>query len=99
MVKGYQDNLSELKSRLLEGSTIRTEVSVKHVDLVVSRVLNEVEEIGMAFISRSNLLANRTFSGRYPDDTIAASLRPRLSIQPRQNLPTHDSPEYLEVHM
>ncbi|EIN12230.1 hypothetical protein PUNSTDRAFT_130499 [Punctularia strigosozonata HHB-11173 SS5] len=47
MVKEYQAKFAELKSQLLEGSTIRTAIAIANVDLVVHRVLNTVEEIAV----------------------------------------------------
>ncbi|EIN12241.1 hypothetical protein PUNSTDRAFT_130507 [Punctularia strigosozonata HHB-11173 SS5] len=45
MVKEYRAKFAELKSQLLDGSTIRTAIAVGNVDLVVHRVLDAVEEI------------------------------------------------------
>ncbi|EIN12156.1 WD40 repeat-like protein [Punctularia strigosozonata HHB-11173 SS5] len=44
LVRDYQDKFAELKEQLLDGSTIRTEIAVQEVNLVLRRVLNTVEE-------------------------------------------------------
>jgi hypothetical protein len=44
-VEAYKKILAELRSRLVEGSAIRTEIGVHALDIIVNRVWNAVGNI------------------------------------------------------